>query len=132
MKFTHSSCVASEPAEDSHPISKASTPAPVEEQVETVIPDVQSAREFELPPIYYSGSGSNDSDIQASMSRPNSTEEPLSSAEPTHESSGKSSPDQALGNEHDGSSNDIISVQVLEAALQEATEEGEAPSDDGK
>ena len=65
----------------------------------------------------------------ASVSRPHSPDISVRSTEPQHQSSGQPSPEQAPGNEQDGSSSDITPEQALEAALEEATAQADVQSD---
>lgn len=127
MKSTHDSCIVSEPVGECHPISKANTPAPVE----TVVSDGQSTLELNPAPTSQHGSTIFDSEIQAAISSPDSGYLPCRSAEPTHESSDKSSPDPPPGHGQNAPSNNISPDQALEVALQEATARAEAQPDGG-
>jgi hypothetical protein len=131
MKSTHSSCLASDQAEDSHPISKANAPTPVEESVGATMSDVQPTSNLDLKQPVEPDISTSVSDARASMSRPHSPDIPLRSAELQHQSSGQPSREQAPGIEQDESLSDITPDQALEAALQEATAQPDVQSDTG-
>jgi hypothetical protein len=131
LNSTYSSCLASEQAGDNHPISKANTPALVEEGVDVILSNVQLTLNLDIKQTVEPDIDMDVTLAPASMSRPHSSENSARSVEPQHQSSSQPSPEQAPGHEQDGSSSDIAPEQALEAALQEATAQADVQSDTG-